>query len=107
MWTPYIGEQLSCAVDSGNSEDPYAVAVQKDGETIGHVPRTISCGVGGVGVNCGNRNPKKSRLQTVNGNGLSLTVDLGGVVLLWTGWMLGCAFDGAFEDRKRAIMRWL
>ena len=43
VWTPYIGEQLDCALDSGNSEDPFAVAVQKDGETIGHVPRTISC----------------------------------------------------------------
>ena len=43
VWTPYIGEQLDCALDSGNSKDPFAVAVQKDGETIGHVPRTISC----------------------------------------------------------------
>ena len=61
VWTLYIGEQLSCALDSGNSKDPYAVAVQKDGETIGHVPRTISCGVGGVGVNCGNWNPKRKQ----------------------------------------------
>ena len=43
VWTPYIGEQLDRALDSGNSKDPFAVAVQKDGETIGHVPRTISC----------------------------------------------------------------
>ena len=52
-WTPYIGEQLDCALDSGNSKDLFAVAVQKDGEAIGHVPQMISCGVGGVGVNCG------------------------------------------------------
>ena len=44
---------------------------------------------------------KESRLQTVNGNGLSLTLDLGGVVLLWTGWMLGCGFDCAFEDPEK------
>ena len=28
VWTPYIGEQLDCALDSENSEDPFAVAVQ-------------------------------------------------------------------------------
>ena len=43
VWTPYIGEDLDCVRESGNSEDPFAVAVTKAGETIGHVPRTISC----------------------------------------------------------------
>ena len=37
VWTPYIGKQLDCVYDSGNSEDPFTVAVQKDGEMIGHV----------------------------------------------------------------------
>ena len=43
VWTPYIGEQLDCVLDSGNSEDPFAVAVQKDDRTISHALRTISC----------------------------------------------------------------
>ena len=43
VWTPYIGEHLDCARESGNSQDPFAVAVQKAGETIGHVPWTIFC----------------------------------------------------------------
>lgn len=43
VWTPYIGENLDCVRESGNSEDPFAVTVMKVGETIGHVPRTISC----------------------------------------------------------------
>ena len=27
MWTSYIGEHLDCAHESGNSQDPFAVAV--------------------------------------------------------------------------------
>ena len=37
VWTPYTGEQLDCALDNGNSKGPFTVAVQKEGETIGHV----------------------------------------------------------------------
>lgn len=44
---------------------------------------------------------KEGRLQIGNGNGLSLTMDIDDVVLLWTGWMLDCGFDGAFEDWKK------
>ena len=40
VWKPYIKEQLDWALDwalnSSNSDDPFAVAVQKDSETIGH-----------------------------------------------------------------------
>ena len=44
VWRPYIGEQLDCAFDSSNSEDPFAVAGgHEDGEMIVHVLRTISC----------------------------------------------------------------
>ena len=42
VWAPYIGERLNCAIKSGNSADPFPVAVQKNSEMIGHVPRTIS-----------------------------------------------------------------
>ena len=50
---------------------------------------------------------KKGKLQTVNENGLSWTVDLDGVAFLWNEWMLDCGFDGVFEEQKRAIIRWL
>ena len=43
VWTASAGAVLRCERESGNSQDPYAVAVQKDGLTVGHVPRTISC----------------------------------------------------------------
>ena len=42
-WTAGIGEVLSCARDRGNREDPYAVAIKKEGSVVGHVPRAISC----------------------------------------------------------------
>ena len=43
VWMPQIGEQLDCALDRGNSEAPFTVAVKKNGETIGHVLWTILC----------------------------------------------------------------
>ena len=43
VWSPRIGEILDCARETSNREDPFAVAVKKSGETISHVPRTISC----------------------------------------------------------------
>ena len=42
-WTAGIGEVLSCARDRSNREDPYAVAIKKEGSVVGHVPRAISC----------------------------------------------------------------
>ena len=42
IWTPEIGEILSCEVDPTNPFDCYAVSVISDGETVGHVPRTVS-----------------------------------------------------------------
>ena len=41
--TASAGAVLECERESRNSKDPYAVAVQKDGLTVRHVPRTISC----------------------------------------------------------------
>ena len=43
VWTPFIGEKLGCACERSNREDPFAVAIKRGPETVGHVPRTISC----------------------------------------------------------------
>ena len=43
VWTPFIGERLGCARETSNREDPFAVAIKRGTETLGHVPRTISC----------------------------------------------------------------
>ena len=42
IWTPYIGEVLPAAVEDGNEEDQYAVAVCKGGIVVGHTPRELS-----------------------------------------------------------------
>ena len=40
---PFIGERLGCAREKSNREDPFAVAMKRGTETVGYVPRTISC----------------------------------------------------------------
>ena len=42
VWTPFIRERLGCARERSNTEDPFAVAIKRGTETVGHVPRTIS-----------------------------------------------------------------
>ena len=43
IWTPTIGEQLSCKRELVNEKDPYAVAMIRDRTTVvGHIPRKIS-----------------------------------------------------------------
>ena len=42
IWTPSIGEQLSLPAEENNCFDKHAVAVVKDGEVVGHIPRNIS-----------------------------------------------------------------
>jgi len=42
IWTPVIGEELTCAIEDGNEWDPYAVAIIKIGTVAGHVQRHIS-----------------------------------------------------------------
>ena len=42
IWTPTIGEELSTDREHGNPADRFAVAVQKSGTTVGHIPREIS-----------------------------------------------------------------
>ena len=39
VWTPVIGEELHLQPEESNERDEYAVAVRKDGETVGHAPR--------------------------------------------------------------------
>ena len=46
MWTPAVGKILAVDIESGNTEDRYAVAVDKDGTVVGDIPREYSklCG---------------------------------------------------------------
>lgn len=41
IWSTTVDEQLECKLELGNREDPYAVAVVKNEEVVGHVPRKI------------------------------------------------------------------
>ena len=45
IWpNPFVGEIVRCECKERNNHDPYVVALKKAGiETVGHVPRTISC----------------------------------------------------------------
>ena len=38
-----MGELLICKQESGYPNDPYAVAIRKGGEVVGHVPKEIIC----------------------------------------------------------------
>ena len=42
LWSPYIGEELSVQCEVNNIHDDFAVAVLKNSNTVGHVPREIS-----------------------------------------------------------------
>ena len=42
-WIPIHGEVLSCSRERGNRSDPFAVAVKKGEDIVGHVPRRFSC----------------------------------------------------------------
>ena len=41
IWTPFIGETLTCRREDGNGLDRYTVAVVKSAEIVGHVPHMI------------------------------------------------------------------
>ena len=43
LWAAAVGEDLTCQRERGNTADPYAVSVIKDGTIVGHLPRRISC----------------------------------------------------------------
>ena len=42
IWAAIIGEELGCIREPTNVHDRYAVAVVKDGQIIGHLPRKLS-----------------------------------------------------------------
>ena len=42
IWDATVGEELECARESANPADRYAVAMKKNGETVGHVPKKMS-----------------------------------------------------------------
>ena len=42
VWTPYINKQLDVHIEEGNAFDEHAVAVWKDGQVVGHLPREIA-----------------------------------------------------------------
>ena len=41
-WSPYIGEELPVQCEVNNIHNDFAVAVLKNSNTVGHVPREIS-----------------------------------------------------------------
>ena len=41
-WTPVIGQLLPVRRESSNVHDPFAVAVWKGGEVVGHAPKSLS-----------------------------------------------------------------
>ena len=41
IWTPTAGGKLSCVTEDTSPMDPYAFAIKRRTEVIGHVPRTI------------------------------------------------------------------
>ena len=42
IWEAAVGETLSCVRESRNARDQYAVAVEKNGTVVGHLPRKVS-----------------------------------------------------------------
>ena len=40
-WDASIGEELSCQREADNYADPFAIAIIKDGNIVGHIPRKI------------------------------------------------------------------
>ena len=43
IWEAAVGETFECAVEPGNAHEKFAVAIEKDGIVIGHLPRKVSC----------------------------------------------------------------
>ena len=39
FWMPVINKELVCAQESGNSHDPYGVAIKKGSMVVGYLPR--------------------------------------------------------------------
>ena len=43
LWNATPGKGLTCVRERGNRNDVFAVAVQSDGNIVGHIPRQILC----------------------------------------------------------------
>jgi hypothetical protein len=41
IWTPFIGETLSCSRETTNLHDPFALKVLKTDEIVGHMPKRV------------------------------------------------------------------
>ena len=41
IWGAAVGEELDCTRERGNPRDAYAVAVVRNGRTVGHLPRKL------------------------------------------------------------------
>ena len=48
VWTPVIGEELPVEREEDNQHDQHAVAVVKNGDIVGHIPRSIPYRLRGV-----------------------------------------------------------
>ena len=42
IWTPETGEVLEVEAEPSNPHDPMATAVKKNGQVVGHVPRSLA-----------------------------------------------------------------
>ena len=42
VWSPVLGEMLTCQQEAGNDKDSFACTVKKGGLIVGHVPRETS-----------------------------------------------------------------
>ena len=42
IWTLLVGQTLACEQESGNPNDPYAIAIKKGSEIVRYVPRKSS-----------------------------------------------------------------
>ena len=47
IWGAAVGEELDCTQERGNLRDAYAIAVVRNGRTVGHLPRKLCrlCGL--------------------------------------------------------------
>ena len=43
IWTPETGEVLEVEAEPSNPRDPMATAVKKNGQVVGHIPRSLAC----------------------------------------------------------------
>ena len=81
VWTLYVGE-LSVKKETENRHDAFAVAMEKDGEVVGHLPQCTSRNISYFLSHSGN-----SATCTVTGQQMNRGVGLG-VKVPWTNCLL-------------------